>query len=571
MIILGITRDVHDPGAAVVVDGKVVAAAEEERFTRVKHAPSTSPLRSAAFCLEAAGVSGREVDVVAYPWSLETYRRNRWTYARRILPVLPRHALRAILRTRSRWEREMAMVEGVFEGLGIDRERTRFASVPHHLAHAASAYYPSGFDEALVLTADAMGEFDSAGAWTARGPRMEKIWELLLPSSLGTFYTAVTEFIGFEPNDGEYKTMGLASLGKPGKADLGPLIRVVDGVPRVDPRRVFPPRKFTNGSRYYSSDVTSFLGDPGMGEEVRAPYNDIAASAQALVEETVLGWLAGPLKDGLLGGGRRLCMAGGLALNVKMNGRLLEEGGVEKLWVQPASHDAGGALGAAIQVAVAHGDRIEPMRHAFLGPETKEEEICHLLETRGFPHTRPSSMDEEVASLLARGEVVGRFDGPMEWGPRALGNRSILAHPGIPGISERINRAVKFRETWRPFCPAVLEEKTGDVFSPPAPSPFMTVNFRCRPEWRDRIGEVVHDDGTVRIQTVGRSAEERGFRALLEAFEKRTGLPVLLNTSLNRRGEPIACTAEDALGVFFGSGLEHLVLGPFLLSKRKPV
>ncbi|MHC4599278.1 MAG: carbamoyltransferase family protein [Planctomycetota bacterium] len=569
MIVLGITRDVHDPAAAIVVDGNVVAAAEEERFTRVKHAPGTPPFRSAAYCLEAAGVRGADVDAVAYPWSLETYRRNRWTYARRIGPSLPRHALRALLRTGSRWSREMAMVGGLLAELGVDRGRTRFVSVSHHLAHAASAYRPSGRDRALVLTADAMGEFDSAGAWVAEGERMTKIWELLLPRSLGTFYTAVTEFLGFEPNDGEYKTMGLAPLGSPGEVDLSPLCRLEGGEPLVDPRRVFPPRRYRNGTRFHSADLETFLGEPGMGEKVRPPYNHIAAAAQALVEEAVLGWLAGPLREGLSRAGGVLCLAGGLALNVKMNGRLLQEGGVESLWVQPASHDAGGSLGAAVQVAAAGGDRVEPMKHVFLGPVQEAETIEALLRARRIPFRRPPALVGEAAALLARGEVVGRFDGPMEWGPRALGNRSILAHPGRPGTADRINKAVKFRETWRPFCPAILEERAGEVFGAPFPSPFMTVNFHVRPPWRARLLEVVHVDGTARIQTVGRSPAEGGFRALLEAFEEKTGCPVLLNTSLNRRGEPIACTAEDALDVFFGTGLEHLVLGPFLLSKGR--
>ncbi|MHC5035898.1 MAG: carbamoyltransferase family protein [Planctomycetota bacterium] len=567
MIILGITRDVHDPSAALVVDGKIVAAAEEERFTRVKHAPKTAPARAARFCLQAGGIEGRDVDRVAYPWSLEAYRRNRWVFARRTFSRLPRHAVKAVLRTGSRWRREMQMVRGLFHDLGIDPDRTGFLPVAHHLAHAASAYFASGLDPALVLTADAMGEFDAAGAWTGSGGRLDKIWELLLPHSLGTFYTAVTEFLGFEPNDGEFKTMGLAAYGDPQGADLSDFCSLNGGAPKVDPRHVFPPRKYRRTGRYYSDTFVQRLGPPGMGEAPSAPYTHIAAHAQALVEEAVLGWLRGPLHPALETAGGTLCLAGGIALNVKLNGRILEETPVRRIWVQPAAHDAGGSLGAALWAASQAGDAVPSMPHAFLGPVFDETALRRILQTRRLPHRAPAHLADEAASILARGETLGRFDGPMEWGPRALGNRSILAHPGLPGMAERINRAVKFREPWRPFCPSVLHRRASEVFRMEGDSPYMTLNVRVEPPWRERIPEVVHVDGTARIQTVD-PTRAPGFHALLEAFEAKTGLPVLLNTSLNRRGEPMACTPEDALKVFFESGLDHLILGPFLLSKR---
>jgi carbamoyltransferase len=443
----------------------------------------------------------------------------------------------------------------------------RFVPVPHHLAHAASAYLASGFDRAAALTADAMGEFDSAGAWDCHGTSMEKRWEVLLPFSLGTFYTAVTEWLGFEPNDGEYKTMGMAAYGDPSRADLSPFCRIKDGVPWCDPRQIFPPKKFRSGGKYYGEAFDRILGPPGDGAKAE-PYVHVAAAAQEIVEKTLLGWLEDPLRGLVEGAGGALCLAGGIALNVRANGRILELPFVKRLFVQPASSDAGGSLGAALWAAASLGDRIEPVKDAFLGPESGREAIRGLLEARRIPFREPAELASEVAALLAGGAVVARFDGRMEWGPRALGNRSILAHPGIAGMADRINAMIKFREPWRPFCPAVLESRAGELFGAREPSPAMTVNFRVDPGWRERISQVTHVDGTARIQTVD-PVRAPGFHAILEAFEKKTGLPVLLNTSLNRRGEPIACTPEDALSVFFGSGLEHLVLGPFLLSKAE--
>ncbi len=566
MIVLGLSRDVHDPASALVVDGEVVAAAEEERFTRVKHAPHTPPVRSARFCLESASLSASDVDLVAYPWSLDAYRENRWVFARRVGPILPRHAWRAVIRTGSRWRREEAGLEKVLSSLGVDRGRTVLRSVPHHLAHAASAGPPSGLGRYLALTADAMGEFDSAGAWLVRDGRWRKVWTLHLPDSLGTFFTAVTEFLGFEPNDGEYKTMGLAALGNPEAVDLSPFCRLEGSGAWADPRHVFPPRAHRRGGRYFGVEFERALGPPGMGERPRPPYTDIAAAAQKIVEDAVLGWLRGPLKGALESAGGNLCLAGGVALNVRLNGFLLREPSVKRLWVQPASSDAGGALGAAVWASIRAGECCRPLAHAFLGPRFESGALRRLLESRRLPFSEPPDLEKEAAQRLAGGETLGRFDGAMEWGPRALGNRSILAHPGRPGTADRVNAAVKFRERWRPFCPAVLESRAPEIFGAREPSPFMTVNHDVSPAWRSRIAEVVHADGTARIQTVDPVATP-GFHRLLEAFSERTGLPVLLNTSLNRRGEPIACTPEDALDIFFGSGLDALILGPFLLSK----
>jgi carbamoyltransferase len=563
VIVLGLTRAAHDPSAALVKDGEVLAAAEEERFVRRKHATGRMPVEAARFCLQAAGVDPSDVDAVAYPWSLDTYRRNRWPYVRNHLS-LPRSALRALLRTRPRWAREMARLTSALAELGVGPARIVF--VPHHVAHAASAYYPSGMGEAAILSVDAMGEFDTILTAYGSSRGIEPLRRWFLPHSLGTFYTAFTEYLGLGPNDGEYKLMGMAPYGDASRCDLSSIITGQDGNFRVDERHVFPPSSLCGTGRYYSRHFETTYGPPRGDDGLSEPYIHIAAAVQGKLEEILVSLVTKDLAEPLARAGGNLCLTGGVALNVRANGRILALPQVRRLYVPPGAGDAGGSLGAAVHAAFRAGDRPGPLPSPYLGPAYSAEEIAAELGHRNLPFQRPEELSAAVAGLLAGGEPVARFAGPMEWGPRALGNRSILAHPGLAGTADRINVSVKFREPWRPFCPVILDRAAGSILGTDHPAPHMTLSFPVAPAWRQRLSEVVHVDGSTRPQVLARR-ENPGLYEIVEAFEARTGLPALLNTSFNLRGEPIVCTPADALKTFFASGLRHMALGPFLVSK----
>ncbi len=566
MIVLGVTREVHDPAAALLVDGRVVAAAEEERFVRVKHAPGRFPVRAARFCLEAAGVRPGDLHAVAWPWSDRDYRRRRWRHALRHWRR-PRHALRKLLLP-GRGRREERKLGEALAEIGVRLDRVPLVPVAHHLAHAASAFRFSGFPDAAVLTLDAMGEFDTTWCAEADGRGIRPLRVLTLPDSLGTFYTTVTDYLGFRPNDGEYQVMGMAAFGDPAKADLSDFLRATDGAFRVDPDHVWVPRALSWQGRLFSPRWVERFGPPREGRGLGEPWIHVAAAAQRALEEGTLALLRGTLTAPLARAGGRLCLAGGCALNVVLNARLRAEPGVREVFVQPAAHDAGGALGAAAEVAAAAGDRVEPMRTCLLGPDVTADGTRATLARLELRATEPPDIAAAAADLLAAGEPVAWVQGRMEWGPRALGARSLLAHPSAPGVREKLDSAVKDREPWRPYCPAILAERAGEILEAPCPSPFLTMNFRVRPEWRERLRHAIHVDGTARAQTVSRD-ENPLFHRLLSEFERRTGIPAVLNTSLNRRDEPIPATAEDALAVFFATGLRALALGPALLRKRE--
>jgi carbamoyltransferase len=565
MNILGLTRPAHDPAAALLVDGEVAAAAEEERFRREKHAPGRAPLAAARYCLSRAGLESADVDLVAYPWSLEQYLRNRWTFAWNHRHM-PRSAFRALAGTRRRWQREMDSLRETLGALGFDPERTRKVFVPHHMAHAASAFHLSGMSEAAVLSVDAMGEFDTLLLARGSAAGIEPLGTRILPDSLGTFYTAFTEYLGLVPNDGEFKLMGMAPYGDPDRVDLSPFIEGTGPDFRVDPLHVFPPSRMRDGARYHSRGFAERLGPPRRDEGLGEPYVHVAAAVQKRLEDILTAIVREELRPALDASGGNLCLAGGVALNVRANGALLRLPFVRRLFVQPAANDAGGALGAAAWAARRAGVRVGPLRHVYLGPAFDARDIRRVLQSRKLPFRKPGNLEEVVARLLRRGEPVARFDGGMEWGPRALGNRSILAHPGLAGTADRVNRRIKFREPWRPFCPVLRAERAREILGTDHPCPWMTLSFRMQDPWPERLSEVVHVDGTTRPQVLERGANPRLYR-ILELFEELTGLPALMNTSFNLRGEPVVCTPEDALRTFFASGLRHLAIGPYLVSK----
>jgi carbamoyltransferase len=539
--VLGINAVFHDPAAALVVDGRIVAAAEEERFSRRKHGKAPVPFstwelpeRSAAWCMERGGVAAGDLDAVAYSYDprLATplngdVTADQWEPLRTLLVE------RAPLFLRS--------------ALGIDPEQVRY--VPHHAAHAASACLAAGWDDASVLVIDGRGERASSLAGRYRNGCLQVLSTQELPHSLGLLYEELTAHLGFRRSSDEYKVMALASHGEPiHLEDFRGLIRVGDGGYRVSP---------VDWSRY----APSLSGGDGEGWDGR--HADLASSVQHRLEEALVE-LAEWLHDRT--GDERLGLAGGVALNCVANSRLWREGPFGEIWVQPAAGDAGTALGAALHVARVGGDVIEPMHSAALGRDWSELELAAWLERAAVPHERPDDVAEAAAAVIAEDGVVAWFQGRSEYGPRALGHRSLLANPTRAENLERLND-IKGREQFRPVAPMVLADRAAEIFDGPLPSPFMLFTHRVRHGWHDRIPAVVHVDGTARIQTVDRDEEPLVAR-MLDAFERRTGVPVVVNTSLNTAGRPMVDDPRDALECFGSAPVDALVLGPFLARRR---
>ncbi|HET7488574.1 MAG TPA: carbamoyltransferase C-terminal domain-containing protein [Acidimicrobiales bacterium] len=540
MRVLGLNAVFHDPAAALVVDGEIVAAAEEERFTRRKHGKRPVPFatwelpeHSAAWCLEQAGLDPSDVDAVAYsydPWLAPSpgpdVTADGWEG----------------LRTLYAWRAPQFLQTAL---PGLDPASVRF--VPHHVAHAASAHLAAPFPDSSVLVLDGRGETASSLAGRSVGGDLEILAVQQLPHSLGLLYEEVTEHLGFLRSSDEYKVMALASYGEATfLPELRELVRTTgDGGFVVEPM-----------------DWGAFAKPRRRGEALGDGHANLAASVQRRLEEVLLDlgrWLHARTGD------RVLTMAGGVALNCVANSRLAEEGPFEHVWVQPAAGDAGTALGGALHVAHAGGDRVRPMPGADLGREFGDADLEAWLTTADVAYERPTDVAEAVAEALAADAIVAWFQGRSEYGPRALGRRSLLAHPGHRRNLERLND-VKGREQFRPLAPMVLAHRAGEVFDGPLPSPYMLFTQRVRPEWRDRIPAVVHVDGTARAQTVDPAGEPLVGR-MLEGFERRTGLPVVVNTSLNTAGRPMVDDPRDALECFGSGPIDLLALGPFTIRR----
>lgn len=570
MKILGIAAPFgHDSSAALIVDGRLLAAAEEERFTRVKHADGQLPVNAVRFCLETAGIKPHDIDCIAYPWALDALRLKRREYFFRTFLSRPSRAWKKFFRNKKELRGQNDFINRTLRQAG-------FANIPsiqwveHHIAHAASSFYFSGFKEAALLSIDAGGEITSTLIGRGSGKDIIKIKEIIAPDSLGEFYATMTDYLGFHRGDGEYKVMGMAPYGDPLMADINHIVRwnPASRSYYCNDEYVWVQRgKRFRKDKVYSRRMVKEFGRQREGDGLSEPYIHIAAATQKKLEDITVKLIDTYLKDDLKKHGN-LCFAGGCALNVALNRILLQLPYIKNLWVQPASHDAGASLGAAAYVAAHAGEQIESMKHAYWGPEFNNDQIEEELKHWKFTWTREHDIQETAAQLLFEGNVVGWCQGRMEWGPRALGNRSILGNPTIGGTADTINAIIKFREKWRPFCPAIMKEYASGVLDSTHPAPFMTIAFKVNPSWRERIPEVVHVDQTLRPQIVDRETNPR-FHALLERFYEKTGTPVIINTSLNRRGEPIVCTPHDALVMFEGSGLEYLALGDFLVRKEK--
>lgn len=557
----------HDPAAAIIIDGKVIAAAEEERFGREKHAIGRPCLSSIEFCLKQAGISPKDIDAVAFSWSFDAYNKKKWQYAAKTLLTEPSCAWKVIAKARKKNAAVKKSVLDVLKHFRIDLPEEKIFFIEHHISHAASAYLLSGYEKSAIMSIDGSGEFTSTLFAEGSGGKITKIKEIDLPDSLGRFYSTMTAYLGFDPNDGEYKLMGMAPYGDPSKIDLSDVIRCDGENFKTNPEYVWPirSRRYDKNARIPKKLVKRF-GPPRKGDGLEEPYIHIAAATQKIFEDTVIKLMNFHLGEALRRTGN-LTFAGGCALNVSLNRKLIENPLVNNIFVQPASHDAGTSLGAAVFAANALGDKIEPMKHVYLGPEYSNERIEAALKIPELSYRVSADIERETASLLAEGMVVGWFQGRMEFGPRALGNRSILGNPAIPGTSDRINEMVKFREKWRPFCPSILREHAGEIIGRDMDAPFMTLSFPVTKEWKSRIPEVVHVDGTMRPQTVSQGDNPR-FYKLIKLFFGKTGIPVVINTSLNRRGEPMVCSPEDAVNMYLGSGLDHLAIGDYLVSRK---
>jgi len=575
-IVLGISGALnHDSSAALYVDEKLVAAAEEERFIRDKHAKGKMPYHAAKFCLEFAGIKPEAVDVVAVPFApISLFTPARWHFAKRYW-YAPDRALDALLNGNRRFRRYRKRVFSMLRELGINPSDVEFEPVEHHLAHASSAYHLSGFKEkTAIMGVDGKGEYATTFFGYGENGKIHKIKEFYDPDSLGGLYGAMTEYLGFEMLDGEYKVMGMAPYGDANKYDFSRLIDF-DGkdfwvntklVNTVGLRRY----KQDGVGFYFSPQLIDWLGPKREGDIADEPYIDYAATIQALFESVVLKLMDYYLGDILRETGK-LAFSGGGALNVKLNQKIIAREEVKELYVQPASGDAGTAVGAASYALVKRGIQPEPMHHVYLGPNYSNEDCMRACELHPNKpdYQLIDQVPQKIAALLAEGHPVAWFQGRMEFGPRALGGRSILGCPSAPGVANRINEQIKFRERWRPFCPSMLDRVAPQMFRIDHPAPFMTFTFEVNDEWKNRVPEVVHEDGTARAQALKREYNPRYYE-LMEEMEKLTGNGVVLNTSLNRRGEPMVCSPTDALNMFFGSDLQYLIMEDVLVVKGSP-
>jgi carbamoyltransferase len=595
--ILGISAFYHDSAAALVLDGRIAAAAQEERFTRIKHDPGF-PRQAVDDCLREAGISPAEVDYVAfYDKPLTKFERLLETY----LSYAPR-GLRSFRMAMPLWLKEkLHMRRTLRQGLG-GPSRARLIFTDHHESHAASAFFPSPFDEAAIVTLDGVGEWSTTTVGVGRGNRIELLDHIQFPHSLGLLYSAFTYYCGFKVNSGEYKLMGLAPYGRPVYKDLI-LERLIDLKPDgslwLDMRYFNYCQGLTMTNRRFHD---LFGGPPRRPESPLEPrHMDVAASIQAVTEEAVLR-IGRHARDRT--GLNHLVLAGGVALNCVANGRLLREGEFDDLWIQPAAGDAGGALGAALFVWHQLLDKPrrpegrDSQQGSFLGPRFTTDQVMQSLartgdRVNGRRFADEAELLEAVAAMLADGKVVGWFQGRMEFGPRALGARSILGDPRSPTMQATMNLKIKFRESFRPFAPVVLRERASEWFDirPEHESPYMLLvapvlderrtpvdpeamrTMQTDPDLRHRVNvvrseipAVTHVDYSARLQTVDEARNPR-LHGLMTAFERLTGCPVLVNTSFNVRGEPIVCTPEDAYRCFLATDMDILVLEDVVIAK----
>jgi carbamoyltransferase len=564
MFTLGINAAFHDSAAALIKDGVLIAAVEDERFTHIKHGkrpvPFSAyelPFHAIDYCLQEAGITINDIDHIAYSFDPALLNKTSELSANNIddpHPVFSDDLNDLFLSYMQQAPQQLRdgyphHLQKRLAGWNMQPDKWHF--VEHHIAHAASAFYPSPFSEAAVLTLDGRGEMASTSYYKGQGNSLEKIGEVCMPHSLGMLYEKMTTYLGFLHSSDEYKVMALASYGKPIYLDqFRSLIHIQpNGCYIIDdfsPSAIFGPARQRGG-------------------EYEQRFFDIAHSLQKVLEETVLQlarWLYDQTKT------ENLCMAGGVALNCVLNAVIRDKGPFKNIWVQPAAGDAGTALGAAMWIdrKFSKAASMQKMEHAYWGPAYSDEEVETLLQWMKVPYRKLNNIAAETASILAQNKVIGWFQGRMEFGPRALGSRSILASPVEADMQQKLNE-IKDREDFRPVAPVVMEDKAGEWFENATVSPFMLFVHNVMPGKADKIPAVRHVDGTARIQTVNRDQHQL-YYDLLHEFNKLTGVPVLINTSFNTRGEPIVCSPKDAIACFWTSPFDALVINSFLLEKN---
>jgi len=565
-----------DPAAGLVVDGEVKAFVEEERLLRYKHAANHFPIRAIEECLKQGGLCLSDIDAFTIGWNAQHYTDGGM--ARFYDKLNERYAPDAATRA---WQKRNC---GLFH---VDVQRARLTSeivkhfgvppekvpplrfFPHHESHAAAAFYLSPFDEALVLTIDGSGDQDTTTVWHGRGATLMPLHHVEIPHSLGWFYAAITEYLGFDAYDGEYKVMGLAAYGREHRGFREKLAKVVKPGPHgfdfeVDPHYIHHGKHTWSGR--YTDELVELLGMPPRLGPMRLEkiHEDLAYEAQRALEEHVLRLVEHFQKQT---GIRRLCVGGGVGLNVKMNSKIFYSGLFDDVFCFPIPSDSASGVGAAVGLEVqATGRRPRPLSDVYWGPRFTDDDIEAQVRACGYAYAKPRDLPDAVAELLARGKIVGWFQQGMEAGPRALGGRSILADPRSIEARDRVNAAIKFREYWRPFCPSLAEEDAPRFLKSGRNAPYMILAFEATDEARQRVPAVVHVDGTLRAQTVS-ARENPRYHAMLKAFERRAGVPVVLNTSFNVKGEAIVCTPRDAFRTFWATGIDALAIGDCIIEK----
>ena len=562
--ILGISAFYHDSAACLVRDGQIIAAAQEERFTRKKH-DFDFPKNAVSYCMKEGGINKNEIDYVAfYEKPFLKFERILDTYVA-FAPAGIKPYLKAI----PLWTKERLWMKSFMQQELDTAAKILFTE--HHISHAASAFYPSPFKEAAILTVDGVGEWDTATCGVGRDNGIE-IWkELKFPHSLGLLYSAFTYYAGFKVNSGEYKLMGLAPYGEPKYVDviLNNLIDLKeDGSFRLNMKYF----NYCTGLKMINRKFCGLFGAPPRKPESKMQkiYMDVARSIQGVTEEIML-----RMSRHLHGitGLKSLCLGGGVALNCVANGRVLRETPFEEIWIQPAAGDAGGALGAALHTWHCYlgNERVanpkDSQKGSFLGPGFKNDEIESFLKEHGIPHKRleRNEIPDVIAELLDKGNVVGWFQGRMEFGPRALGARSILGDARVKEMQSIMNLKIKFRESFRPFAPSVSEDDLKSFFDLDSVSPYMLL---VAPVTRPGIPAVTHVDNSARVQTVSEDTNPLYYKTI-KAFYKKTNCPVIINTSFNIRGEPLVCVPEDAFNCFINTGMDYLIMNDFLLDKKE--